>query len=164
MKAGGAIYSDPVLAADKLYFGSDDGKLHCFDYKDGREKFAEPLNGSIRAQPALRGERLYIGTLEGYAYCLNALTGKPVVGWTRPFRTNGARQGAILAKAIPTDRGVYFGSEDGRLYCLDMASGELKWDFNAEGKITTAPLVTDGRIYLAAQADTGVLYALEEID
>ncbi|MEO2026731.1 MAG: PQQ-binding-like beta-propeller repeat protein [Fuerstiella sp.] len=69
------------------------------------------------------------------------------------------------APVISDDRKVYFGSDDGYLYCLNGSNGELIWKFNGapnnlnsigHGRVvsmwpvSTGPALGDGRIYFAS--------------
>jgi len=55
---------------------------------------------------------------------------------------------------------LYFGSSsDDALYCLDAATGNLRWRFTTEGPVRLAPAVADGRVYAAS--DDGRVYCLD---
>jgi outer membrane protein assembly factor BamB len=51
---------------------------------------------------------------------------------------------------------VYVGSNDGRLYVLDLASGQKQWEFDAGNAITASPAIAAGRVVIGAQ--DGVIY------
>ena len=42
---------------------------------------------------------------------------------------------------------VYFGSNDHRLYAVDLGSGEKKWDFKTDGRVASSPAVSNGVVY-----------------
>jgi outer membrane protein assembly factor BamB len=46
---------------------------------------------------------------------------------------------------------VYVGSNDGRLYVLDLAKGTRLWDFNAGGAISASPALAAGRVVIGDQ-------------
>ncbi|MGQ9731135.1 MAG: PQQ-binding-like beta-propeller repeat protein, partial [Candidatus Zipacnadales bacterium] len=58
---------------------------------------------------------------------------------------------------------VYFGTScDNKLYCLNAASGAVRWTFFTEGAIRLAPTVAQGRVYVAS--DDGLIYCLDAAD
>ena len=54
---------------------------------------------------------------------------------------------------------VYFGSADGRLYCLDAKDGSLVWKLQTGGDVD-APLVITPKGLLLIGSDDGKLYAV----
>ncbi|MCD6344895.1 MAG: PQQ-binding-like beta-propeller repeat protein, partial [Anaerolineae bacterium] len=42
---------------------------------------------------------------------------------------------------------VYIGGVDGQLCCLDARTGDLRWQYCADGPITAAPVVVGGVVY-----------------
>jgi outer membrane protein assembly factor BamB len=46
---------------------------------------------------------------------------------------------------------VFFGSNDGRFYVVDITSGKKVWEFEAGSPISSSPAVGGGRIVVAAQ-------------
>jgi outer membrane protein assembly factor BamB len=68
---GGRVDSSPVVAGQRVYVGSMDGKLYVLDLAKGGLVQAIELDArGILASPAVSDERLVIGTLEGALICL----------------------------------------------------------------------------------------------
>lgn len=70
------------------------------------------------------------------------------------FRTGGR----VYSSPVPDGDEVYFGSDDGCLYKVDVQSGVLIWDFKTGDCIRSAPALADGRVYVASW--DGKLYAV----
>ncbi len=55
---------------------------------------------------------------------------------------------------------VYYGSSaDDAVYCLDAATGRVRWSFVTEGPVRLAPTVAEGKVF--AGSDDGCLYCLD---
>ena len=46
---------------------------------------------------------------------------------------------------------VYVGSSDGKLYVLDAATGQKRWEFDAGDAITASPAIAAGRVVVGSQ-------------
>jgi outer membrane protein assembly factor BamB len=58
---------------------------------------------------------------------------------------------------------LYFGSSaDHKVYCLDAASGRVRWTFFTGGPVRLAPTLSEGRVYVGS--DDGSVYCLDAKD
>jgi len=85
-----------------------------------------------------RGDRSLTGVAPGQ------LSDQPKLRWT--FKTDGA----VTSSAAIVDGLVYIGSVDGKLYAIDLATGEERWSFETEDAVESPPLVLDGRVYFGS--------------
>jgi len=86
--------------------------------------FTARLHFDASYEPVVAGKRLFIGSpVDGSVRAFDVATGKEL--WR--FYTDAPVR---LAPAVWRDR-VVFGSDDGRFYCLDAATGRLQWKFRA---------------------------------
>lgn len=106
------------------------------------------LRGSGRGTPAVDGGLLLVPGQDGVLYALDRATGKQ--RWT--FRTGGE----ILARPLPHDGRIYFGSGDTRFYCLDRR-GRLLWSREIGHPVYSGAAVAADRIIVAA--NNGRVYA-----
>lgn len=126
-------------------------------------------------EPVVLGKRLFVGSSQSdHLTAYDTDTGQQL--WR--FYTQGPVR---LAPVAWRDR-VYFGSDDGQLYCLDAAEGALIWKFCAAPSnrkvlgnqrmismwpVRGGPVLRDGRIYFAAgvwSMEGVFVYALDAED
>lgn len=123
-------------------------------------------------EPIVVGETLYVSSgASDSVTAINTDTGKE--RW-QYFASGPVR----FAPVVWQDK-LYFGSDDGHVYCLDAASGELQWNFNAAPSdrlvvgnerlisvwpVRGAPTIADGKLYFTAGVwpfEGTMLYALD---
>lgn len=117
-------------------------------------KWAFGLPGAHAAygQPTVVAGRVFVGSDAGWIYSLDASTG--CVYWS--FMTKAGMRNAISIAPITghgsAKYGAFFGDLKNNVYGLDAQNGELLWvtkvDDNYAARITGAPSVYDGRVYV----------------
>jgi outer membrane protein assembly factor BamB len=100
--------------------------------------------------PARYAGRLLVGSAD---YKLHAVGDNGMHLWS--YQTGGR----VYSSPVPDGDEVYFGSDDGRLYKVDIDSGILIWEFATGDKVRSAPALADGRVFVASW--DGFLYAIE---
>ncbi|MAB89315.1 MAG: Pyrrolo-quinoline quinone [Planctomycetes bacterium] len=85
-----------------------------------------------------RGDRSLTGVASG------SLSDTPELAWT--FKT----EGAVTSSAAIVGETVYIGSVDGKLYALDLITGEQRWAYETEDAVESPPLVLDGKVYFGS--------------
>jgi eukaryotic-like serine/threonine-protein kinase len=58
--------------------------------------------------------------------------------------------GPILSSPVLADGKVFVGSNDGRVHCLNAATGEVVWTFETADAVEAPPLVIEGRVYVGS--------------
>lgn len=100
--------------------------------------------------PARYAGRLLVGSAD---YKMHAIGDNGMHLWS--YETGGR----VYSSPVPDGDEVYFGSDDGKLYKVDIDSGMLIWQFETGGRIRSAPALVDGRLYVASW--DGHLYAVD---
>ncbi len=67
--------------------------------------------------------------------------------------------GPILTSPAIADSAAYIGSDDRRLYAVDLATGKQLWMFETGGPVRSSPAVVDGTVYFGSY--DGFFYALD---
>jgi len=91
--------------------------------------------------PARYARRLLAGSAD---YKMHAVADNGSHIWA--FETGGR----VYSSPVPDSNEVYFGSDDGRLYKLDVDSGILIWEFKTGGRVRSSPALDGKRMYAAS--------------
>jgi outer membrane protein assembly factor BamB len=100
--------------------------------------------------PCRYAGRLLVGSAD---YKLHAVADNGTYLWSF------ASGGRIYSSPVPQGDDVFFGSDDGRLYKVDVDSGILIWEFATGDKVRGGPALADGRVVFASW--DGFLYCLD---
>ncbi|MFP4381259.1 MAG: PQQ-binding-like beta-propeller repeat protein [Candidatus Sumerlaeia bacterium] len=104
--------------------------------------------------PAIHGNMAWFAKGDNRVYGIDFPNRSAVKqAWTFNVPTQVRSSIALAGSAI------YFGCDDGKMYCLDAKSGEQKWTFDTENSIASSPWPGDGVLYFGGE--DGFVYALE---
>jgi outer membrane protein assembly factor BamB len=138
------IYSSPAICQNL-------NRLICANAANTR-KYWDFNVGDIDAlaEPVISGDKVFQGTMEGYLYALWLEGGGQDQRIAWKFRAGGSVNTAVI---VQKGR-VYFGANDGTVYCLDESGGERVWAFQVQNpeegarKHFTTPLLHHNRLYI----------------
>lgn len=118
--------------------------------------------GPVFAEPRLDRRQVYVGTADGMFFCLNVsgADGAQYFGFSDPKRIAwDFKAGGAINTAAEIDRQhVYFGANDGCVYCLDRNTGTLAWKTDIPQKEPRSfrhfskPVLAGGRLYIGSAA------------
>ena len=141
-KALGNGMSSPVVADNKVYIGSSQDNLYCFDAETGVKIWEySPIGTCALTIPAIAYGKIYFGSPDGNLSCLNATTGTKI--WDFKPR-------AMAESPTVVDGKVFFGSMDYNVYCLNAETGVKIWNYTAGWIVSTSIAVVDGKVYFAS--------------
>ena len=63
------VDSSPVVVGDRVFFGSQDGRIYGLDRKSGKEVWRYDAGGKVLASPAVADGKLVICSESGRVYC-----------------------------------------------------------------------------------------------
>ncbi len=156
---GASIVGGIVVAHDRLYFASSNGRVYALDAADGFKEWEFEAGGKVWSTPVIDGDTLYIGCFDRSLYALNATNG------TEKWRFE--TEGALVTTPVIYDNRVYLGSFDRHFYAVDAISGQEIWRFPADDDADSMPgnwfwakpLLHSGIVY--APCLDGRVYALD---
>jgi outer membrane protein assembly factor BamB len=149
----------PVLAAGRLFFGTNHGLVLAVEAASGRIAWHRQFAGCVASSPAVGNGVVYIGfmgpppcngSVPSFLAALDACCGRTL--WR--FRAGVIESSPLLAGAR-----VYFGSWDHRVYALDARTGRLEWSFVTGDRVKGGVALAGGTVY--AGSYDGYLYALD---
>jgi len=143
-KAGGEIWSTPVLASGKLLVSSLDGNLYAVDARSGSQLWRFSAGKSLASTPVVSGGVVLVGGFDGRLHAVDLDSGDEAWSftasnwvWSRPY--------------VAGER-VYFGDFDGNLYAVELSSGTLAWKASlGRGAIRGSPVITAGVVVVATE-------------
>ena len=159
-------WSGVISGNGTLYLGGMDGSLYAVNPANGTiiwSKELEPLPSggwfspssfaAIYSTPAFAGRRVFAGSYlltgsdeHGRIFGLNAENGE--IAWIFPPR--GSLAATIIGGLTAAGGLVYAGATDHKLYALDEATGDKKWEFTAGDQIWASPVVSGNTIYIGS--------------
>ena len=141
----------------------------CKDTKTG-EQIRDVHVGHTFAEPLLDDNMVFIGTKNGYVYCFDASkrdgrSTRSVMSRDMDVTWQFKADDAVNRKVATDAKQVYFGANDGTVYCLNKETGKLIWKYTVEKPVAEAfrhfstPLVSGNKVFIGS-ADKN-LYCLD---
>lgn len=146
----GSIYCTPVVGGQRVAFSTVDGVIHGLDLRTGKEKWKVVTGEPGISEGLVKDDVLYIGTGRHF-YKINLVSGAVV--WKNSDPENQLQAKPVLS---PDGSAVVFGVWDRHLYCLEAATGVLRWKWD-NGKANrlyspgnVVPAIVNGKVFLVA--------------
>jgi outer membrane protein assembly factor BamB len=135
----------PVMSNGALFQLADNGQLKSLRKSNGRTLWKRKLGRLAASTPALDNRRIYATLLDGGS----SGRGRIVALRQRNGHRRWSRTLPSRSESSPLVHGgrLYFGSEDGTLYCLSTRSGRVKWTYHAAGAIKGSPTLAHGKLF-----------------
>lgn len=133
--------SSPLVAAGRVFFGSEDGTVYALDARTGATVWTYRAPGAVKASPSLSEGRLYFGDYSGHVQAISAASGRRV--WISSSEGALLGSGTFYSTAAVLYGRVYLGNTDGRVYAYDAADGALDWAVQTGAYVYASPAVTN---------------------
>jgi outer membrane protein assembly factor BamB len=153
------VLNGPSVANGIVYLGADDGTLYALYATGLKDRWQFATGFPLVQIPAIADGVVYVGarsdaTHKGVLIAVDAESGEEL------WRFQTADEAYLTDPAIGAGV-VCVGSYDGTVYCLDQATGTLKWSYATDQgePIVAAPAIAGEILYVAGQDRT--IYALD---
>jgi outer membrane protein assembly factor BamB len=147
----GPVEGEPLVLDHRIFAGTDEGFVRCFEIQTGHPVWKRKLSGRVRGSLASDGEAIYAVTEDRKLWALSALTGEKV--WQSNL------EGAPVSGAVVSGKIVSIGCANGWVGAFQTDQGEKFWEIQAEGGVFS-PAASDGST-LYFGTSQGALYALD---
>ncbi len=107
---GVPFFSSPAVTDKKVFAGSRDNYLRCFDRTDGTLLWKFLTGGQIDSSPVVAGDRIVFGSNDGRLYIVSTVSGKKL--WSYNVGTPVVSSPCVVRGVIVT------GSEEGSVYAF----------------------------------------------
>jgi len=159
IKVPGPLRCAPLALDDfNIEITLHDGTLEIWDLETGskRPNNGQPkIKGSRTQRPIHHGSTVFVSPRDRELLAFDPNTGDPSVGY-RPMKS------VTRVKVSPTDRIVFAHGSALTAYARGRDSYAPAWVFRANGRITFAPLIVDGAVYIGD--DRGFIYRVDAND
>lgn len=151
---GGCVASSPTVVGDAVAAGSCTGSFFLLDPATGAVKWkydtrSDGQDTQFHHDPLAAGDLVLIGVDAkgpGHLYAFETATG--AVRWKHQAGVDAEGRGGVAADLARIGDGIYAVGLDGKLFCLDRATGRSSWSFEGAAP-RSAPAAGPGRLYVA---------------
>ncbi len=137
-----------------VVYAASNGSLQCYGPAQGSVLWTCPLESEATGAPVVDGDRILVGTASGTVVAVEAVKG--TILWRTEI--GKGRVGRLLVRGAH----ILAGAESGELTSIAIATGAREWAYKADSAIFAAPLVVDGRLYVACSA--GKILVMEIVE
>lgn len=156
---GNRVWATPVILDGRIYIGSFDNMFYALDAASGSQLWAFDAGAAVASTAQVVDGTVFFGSLDRTFYALNASDGS--LKWKYPSGDAGSNgpQGWFWAKPLIYGGAVYAPNLDGKIYVLDMASGQKLDEYDLGSAAAAAPVLV-GNLIVAA-SDEGKIYVID---
>jgi len=148
------LRSSPTVVGGKVYVGSLDQNVYCFDVNTGRTLWTYATGGPVTSSPAVVDGAVYITSStprpSGTLYKLNADTGAQIWNLSIPV----VRGTEMHASPTVVDDRIFLPADAEKTYCVNATNGEVIWTITGDMDKTYqyqvgSVLYAEGKLYMA---------------
>ena len=155
---GGAVASQPVLDENgTLFVGTLLPEVVAIEKTSGKIVWRTATAGWVWASPVLKDGVLYTADLSGTVYAMQASDG--AVLWK--YQPVAGAKNAISSPPLILADKLYFVSENGNLYAIDLATGNPSWNKTFTAKLYVSPFAAGDKLLIAQLGAENLVVALD---
>ena len=144
--------SSPIVFDNVVYVGFSDGSFIGANILNGTIVLEKNLNTKgkfkdVNATPYVDEKYIVVPSYDGSLFCMERKTGN--ILWS--IQDGSAKSATVIGDT------VYYSSDEGLIYNIDLANGNIKWSYKLkDGGIPTAPAIL-GDYLVVGSSERGVV-------
>jgi outer membrane protein assembly factor BamB len=152
-KAGGDIWSAPIVQGGRIFFASLDGNLYAINATSGEEAWRFKGTRALVSSPVVTdGGLVLVGGFDDRLHAIDMASGRQ--------RWDFVAANWIWTSPVVDGGRAYVGDFDGTVHALNLSDGSPIWSKPiAKRPIVASPVLAQGVLVIAAQ--NGELYGLD---
>jgi len=152
VRVGIQVEAPIVIAGDTALFGDRGGNVWALEARTGKERWRRQLGrlSAVTGAVEVSEGALFVPSLDRKVHALSLATGKQLF---KPAPTGGlVRAGPRVARVrlLNNQRFLFFGAEDGHVYCVGAREGKQRWKSAAIGPVLGSVLPTDKAVFVGS--------------
>ena len=149
----------PIIVGRRLFLTGNNGVVVKLDRNTGKVHWRRDMGYLAASSPAYGDKKIVVTILERTK---GASAGRVAAIWARSGKVSWSKDLPSRSESSPmvVDHRVYFGSEDGSLYCMRVKDGSVVWKFRAAGAVKGGVALADGKLYFGTYG--GQVYAISQ--
>jgi len=134
-------FTSPSVSGNLLLTGDIKGTMTAVDIISGEVSWIFKTGGGIYSDVSVMDGKIFFGSDDGYFYCLNE---KGDLVWKKNLETKFLSSSTFYGDKVITS-GV-----SGKLYSMNVNTGELNWEFASGGTISASPILNSDKIFIGS--------------
>lgn len=136
-----SYFTSPTIMRNLLLTGDIHGVLSAVNYNSGELAWSFKTKGGIYSDVSVWKDKLFFGSDDGYFYCLDSAGN---LLWKKNLETK------FLASSTFIDDNVICAGINGKIYSLNINTGEANWEYATRGTITASPVLNNDKIFIGS--------------
>lgn len=146
IELGGALWSAPSTDGTLLYITSLDHRLHVIDLSGNAPSEPVDIGGAAPSSPTVGGDGVYVGSFASAVEFVQSNGQHETIATTENW---------IWGSPALDGETLYYADLDGKIYSLDLTTGNQNWDIvQPDGPVVANLVVAGDYIYVATEEGT----------
>lgn len=150
--------ASPLILENVILAPASNNTLYALSL-DGTQLWSYKTGNMLWAQPASDGELVFQPGMDHILYALRLSDG--TLAWKKDLRSS-----LVSTPLVGEDGSLFISTMTGEVISLNPADGSEKWTFTASGSSWSAPVLSDGTLFIGTSANKtqGKILAISAVD